>query len=525
MTPGSTNSANPLNRIGAAILDLIILCAATLLFGRLGLGLWAFPSVWLVWMEVGYRLHGSIGKAFFGLAVESNGRGGFYLRETIAKLASIATFGIGFLMIFGADHLALHDLIAKTQVVQAPTTNNLQIVWVVSLSIVVGFAGYVGARWGSKGLARPATAPRRATALEVITKQIPAVLTVYIYDQRGQPIAQGSGFLLNSDGLGATNFHVLREARSAEAKLGDGRLYQILRVEAYDAGQDVAIFRIGRRMGEEIEWPKDLPHIVVGSSADISIGDHIATVSSPEGLQGTVTDGLVSAIRADSGQNFLQITAPISPGSSGGPVFDLQGRVVAIAEAQFTEGQNLNFAIPIESLADIQQEHYDLTLGQFHTQVVSTQTRGSEGSNAISQEPGTLASKSSSHRAPLVTGIYAGAARNITAGLSADLFVIFLQKGDHLYGCMGVKEPLYGSGPLEGQIQGSDISFEVKSPAFVIEFSGKRVGGDVDGTYLVAPSTGGAQQGEFHLGKDSSKRMEEVLDPRSCPTDSEMNKK
>jgi hypothetical protein len=83
----------------------------------------------------------------------------------------------------------------------------------------------------------------------------------------------------------------------------------------------------------------------------VEIGDPVYAVGNPEGWEGTFSQGLVSGIRHVDADTILQITAPISPGSSGGPVLNSQGSVVGIAVATFTEGQNLNFAVPVVYLA------------------------------------------------------------------------------------------------------------------------------------------------------------------------------
>src|SRR5436309_1954428 len=113
------------------------------------------------------------------------------------------------------------------------------------------------------------------------------------------------------------------------------------------------------------ERPSGLHALTLGATSGLKVGDRIATISSPRGLSNTVSDGLVSAIRDDDGQRLIQISAPISPGSSGGPVFDLSGKVIGIATLQMTEGQNLNFATPIDSLRHILPRRENLTLAEF----------------------------------------------------------------------------------------------------------------------------------------------------------------
>src|SRR5206468_8891735 len=142
--------------------------------------------------------------------------------------------------------------------------------------------------------------------------------------------SQGSGFVLSRDGLGATNFHVLQDASRAEATLGDGRLYHVLRVHSFDVDRDLVVFQLGRMRAGRLERPTGLHALPLGGTSGLRVGDRIATISSPKGLANTVSDGLVSGIREEEGERLIQISAPISPGSSGVPAFDAAGRGVGI---------------------------------------------------------------------------------------------------------------------------------------------------------------------------------------------------
>ena len=131
---------------------------------------------------------------------------------------------------------------------------------------------------------------------------MPSVATIYVYDSRAKLIGQGSGFLITSDGVLVTNFHVIKDdAYSAGARLGDGRRYDLLAVQAYDAKRDVAIMQLGRKLSSgTVEEAKDLPFVVLAKE-QAQIGERIATVGSPEGLSDSIADGLVSAIRDEAG--------------------------------------------------------------------------------------------------------------------------------------------------------------------------------------------------------------------------------
>jgi hypothetical protein len=152
----------------------------------------------------------------------------------------------------------------------------------------------------------------------------------------------GSGFVVGEDGRVATNFHVIRGASEATVVLGNGKEYEAVEVLAVDEEQDLAILRI------EARKLKPLP---LGDSTKIKPGERIVAIGHPLGLGATVSDGLVSGVRELPGQQSLvQISAPISQGSSGGPVFNDRGEVIGVSTLMVSSGQNLNFAVPVNAL-------------------------------------------------------------------------------------------------------------------------------------------------------------------------------
>ena len=346
-------------------------------------------------------------------------------------------------------------------------------------------------------------------------------MTIYIYDGRGKTVGQGSGFVLSSDGICATNFHVLKDAYSADAKLGDGRIFHLLAIHAYDSERDVAIFQLGRRTSKGVERASDLPFLTL-TTADAQIGERIATIGSPEGLSNSVADGLVSAIRGESGRKYLQISAPISPGSSGGPVFNLKGEVIAISSFQLVEGQNLNFAIPVEEVSKLRDQRANLSLEQ-----VYWQNHLSPASRAAARTPQTHELQESARQSvvPAMTGSYLGNVHNLTGDVSAFLGIFTVEEQGIVWGCMAVRAPLYGSGPLYGRVDGKNVGFSVKTANFNVVFDGVRDGRQLSGTYSVENPDGTSQQGEFLLTKKDSKRLPASMDPiKDCLTDADVNK-
>ena len=170
----------------------------------------------------------------------------------------------------------------------------------------------------------------------LIKKIQPAVVTIIGYNADDKHIRLGSGFFVSEDGQVITAWHVLQGVARAELKLPRGERYPLTTVLAEDQKADL--------LKLSVHIPGGTPFLKV---ADIrpQVGEHVLVVGSPMGLEESVSEGLVSAIRniKDRGE-FLQISAPISPGSSGGPVVNLQGRVIGVAAFQ-VRGQNINFAV------------------------------------------------------------------------------------------------------------------------------------------------------------------------------------
>lgn len=167
-----------------------------------------------------------------------------------------------------------------------------------------------------------------------------AVVSIVMSDKDGNPIAQGSGFLVSKDGLIVTNYHVIAQGTSAVMKLPDGAFFVVDGVLAFDKARDLAVIKAH---GENLRT------VTLGNSDRVEVGQEVVAIGNPLSLESTVSNGIVSGIRTDEdrGGKFLQITTPISPGSSGGPLFNMAGEVIGITTMYLKGGENLNFAIPI----------------------------------------------------------------------------------------------------------------------------------------------------------------------------------
>ena len=184
-------------------------------------------------------------------------------------------------------------------------------------------------------------------SLPSLIKRIkPSTVIIFAYDDKGEFLKLGSGFFISQNGDVITNYHVIQGASSAEIKTADEKTYPITYIVAGDEQND--IIRLSVNIPSQYVYPLSLSKTIP------EVGERIIVYGSPLGLENTVSDGIVSAIRdvPDYGR-VIQITAPISPGSSGSPVLNMQGEVIGVATFQSIEGQNLNFAIPSEKITSL----------------------------------------------------------------------------------------------------------------------------------------------------------------------------
>jgi hypothetical protein len=176
--------------------------------------------------------------------------------------------------------------------------------------------------------------------IPTIAKTAKGAIVTIVMAANDKPIALGTGFLVNSDGVIVTNYHVIKTGNVAVVKFPDGTILPVDGVLAIDKFRDLAIIKI---------HGKPFPTLTLGNSDQIQVGEEVVAIGNPLGLELTVSNGILSGIRSDEteGGKLLQITAPISRGSSGGPLFNMFGEVVGINVMFLEGGESLNFAIPV----------------------------------------------------------------------------------------------------------------------------------------------------------------------------------
>lgn len=191
------------------------------------------------------------------------------------------------------------------------------------------------------------------TLPQLVKKVQPAVVTVIVYDAKGKVTGLGSGFFIDPEGRFLTNYHVLKDMARAEVKTCQGRRLPVIGMVAQDQNGDLAIAATNLR-GERVPF-------LTFSRTTPEVGERVAVVGSPLGLEQTLSEGVVSAVRQVSELGkILQITAPISSGSSGSPVVNMKGEVVGVATFQIVKGQNLNFAVASSRALALKQRAAEL---------------------------------------------------------------------------------------------------------------------------------------------------------------------
>lgn len=180
-------------------------------------------------------------------------------------------------------------------------------------------------------------------AARISRENLPSVVTLIALDDRDQPLALGSGFFITRDGVLVTNAHVVGGAAKVLVRWR-GQSGVAVKILNFAHKYDLVTLQTSFAM---------TPAVLLADSDTAAVGQDVVVLGSPQGLEGTVSTGIIGGLRILGGVKFLQITAPISPGSSGGPVFNSQGRVIGISTATSAKGQNLNFALPANLLRDV----------------------------------------------------------------------------------------------------------------------------------------------------------------------------
>ncbi|MDQ3367618.1 MAG: S1C family serine protease [Myxococcota bacterium] len=208
------------------------------------------------------------------------------------------------------------------------------------------------------------------TAKDIVQRSSPAIVRIEANGADGEQY--GTGFIVDKSGVVATNFHVIAGTSDIKIKLYDGTLYPVMAVMNVDPMRDLVLVKFTP--------PRPQPTLRLGNSDKVSTGDQIVAIGNPLGVfENTVSEGLISSVREVCSKQdvanknpscpgeltLLQISAPISQGSSGGPLFNDVGEVVGVTTAIITQGQLINFAMPANYLKPLLAKQEPIALEDF----------------------------------------------------------------------------------------------------------------------------------------------------------------
>ncbi len=193
---------------------------------------------------------------------------------------------------------------------------------------------------------------KERTPAQLFKEFAASVVTVSVRGPLGE--GGGTGFLLDAAGTIGTAEHVIAGATKIEVKLMDGTIADTVEILVENEPGDLALLRIKA---------KALPvPVVLGDSEKVTVGERAVSIGNPLGLEHTLTDGVVSSRRVIEGRKMIQMSTPVSPGNSGGPLFNSRGEVIGVSTAIYIGGsplaQNLNLATPINDLKAMIRTEY-----------------------------------------------------------------------------------------------------------------------------------------------------------------------
>ncbi len=201
--------------------------------------------------------------------------------------------------------------------------------------------------------------PQKLTTAQIADRATPSVAVVENINEDGEKAGQGSGYVFSGDGIIITNYHVIRGAKSLNVKIPGQEPFRLDSVLAYEIDHDVAALRVAA---------SSLPALSTEIIEDPKVGDRVVAIGAPLGLESTVSEGIVSALRDLGTMHIIQTTASISPGSSGGPLLNEYGKVIGLTTSTVRDGQSLNFVVSAKHISQLLSRREPISLDEMLNQ-------------------------------------------------------------------------------------------------------------------------------------------------------------
>ncbi|HEY3501106.1 MAG TPA: trypsin-like peptidase domain-containing protein [Polyangiaceae bacterium] len=244
--------------------------------------------------------------------------------------------------------------------------------------IVACVAGAIGCASSAQPAAAPGEEPgakRPLTPAEIAARATPSIVSIRT------PTGLGTGFVVREDGWIVTNLHVVAGSERVLVHLPTDKTFPVVEVMNASPPHDLVVLRIEA---------KELRPLPLGDIESLRPGDPIVAIGHPLGLEDTVSNGLLSAVRKIDGMVLLQVSAPIAPGSSGGPLFNEQGEVIGVATAILVGGQNLNLGLPANYVKELVDNPDPMSFSDFTRAVARLRRRVETPERKIPRHPPTV---------------------------------------------------------------------------------------------------------------------------------------
>ncbi len=234
-------------------------------------------------------------------------------------------------------------------------------VLILTAGLLVSTGGKLSAEESAPTRGEPTSTEERRSFKEIAEEYRDSIVTITHLDRNGEQLGMGTGFVIDEQGLIATNRHVLGEARPIEIEFADGKSYDIESIYASDEIADLAILKI---VPESLNGRKLKP-VRLGETVDQ--GDDVAAIGHPRGYRNSLVTGIVSGTEEINGRELIQVSMPIDHGNSGGPLLNQLGEVIGVITYKSASSNSIGFAMPIAELQSILEKPNPVTLARWTT--------------------------------------------------------------------------------------------------------------------------------------------------------------